>query len=280
MGRPCPNSCRGEGKCDDKTGKCKCNVGVTGADCSERKCPPKCQMPNGKCDKLTAVCLCEKGWEGDDCTTKVQPCSRKCPEKSKCNEKTKRCECRKGWKGRDCDIRQCPDDCSGHGACNEKTGLCKCFSGWGAYNCGARPYQQAWGYSGEGGLLGPEEWSTVTSRFASCANGKYQSPIRLPWDAEDGAMDAFYHNITFADDVIKGFLIVDNGRHYTAEMPQNHKMTMSVGEHKYLLRNITLHTPSEHRIGERLFDMEMQLNYEDDFMNMASVAILFQAVDE
>jgi len=55
---------------------------------------------------------------------------------------------------------------------------------------------------------------------------------------------------------------------------------MMVGDHQYELRNITLHTPSEHSVGNRHFNMELQLNHEDDFGNMASVAILFSSVEK
>lgn len=282
---PCPGNCRGEGKCDPKTGKCTCNIGITGVDCSKRECPEKCGE-NGKCDELTSVCLCNPGWEGADCTKKIRPCSRECPKKSKCNAKTKRCVCNHGWTGRDCETKQCPNDCSGHGSCNANSGKCSCFSGWGAFNCGARPYHQAWGYHDQGGLVGPDSWSTLTPHFASCANGQFQSPISLPWDGKDGRLDQFFHNITFPDTVIDGYLAEDNGRFYTAKIPmvdeesEQSQMYFHAGEHRYELKNVTIHTPSEHKIGTTQYDMEMQLHHEDSFGNLASVAVLFSAVEE
>lgn len=93
-------------------------------------------------------------------------------------------------------------------------------------------------------------------------------------------MNTFYHNLTFStDSVISGYHEVDNGRHYTANMPKESKMFFRAGDHKYDLKNITIHTPSEHKIGPKRYDMELQLHHEDDFGNLASVAILFTAVE-
>merc|ERR1712216_110951 len=155
------------------------------------------------------------------------------------------------------------------------------MGGWGAHNCGAQPYEEAWGYVNAGSTIGPQNWATLSSTYFKCDQGQFQSPIRLPWDGSKGEMEAFYHNLTFSEDtVIPGYITVDNGRHYTARMPAESKMHFKAGDHRYDLKNITLHTPSEHMIGTRRYDMEMQLNHEDSFGNLASVAILFTAVDD
>merc|ERR1712046_44780 len=126
-----------------------------------------------------------------------------------------------GWAGRNCETKRCPDDCSGHGACDVNKGTCSCFEGWGAHNCNAQPYQRAWGYSRAGGRVGPEHWALLSPHYQTCANGKFQSPVSLPWDGTEGLMNAFYHNITFSTDtVISGYHEIDNGRHYTANMPE------------------------------------------------------------
>jgi carbonic anhydrase len=186
--------------------------------------------------------------------------------------------CNPPFKGRQCDIKRCPNDCSGHGACDEQTAKCLCFKGWGGKNCGGRPYSQAWAYSGGQGQVGPNGWGTLSSHYQTCANGKFQSPIRLPYSAKDGGMDAFYHNITFGYQVSEGFNMIDNGRFLTAELP--HGSFALFGEHRYELKNITMRTPAEHALGTNHYAMEMQLHHEDDFGNLASIAILFEAADD
>lgn len=276
--KPCPNSCKGAGKCDHNTGKCKCNVGVIGADCSKRKCPTGCKEPHGKCDDLTAVCLCNEGWEGGDCQKKVLPCARKCPANGACNEATKRCECKEGWTGRDCNMKQCPNACSGHGACNEVSGTCTCHKGFGGKACMAVAASAAWGY--QGANVPPSDWSSVSPHFRSCADGRFQSPIRVPWDGKQGGINAFFHNITFGYKTIKSFNTVGENRFYTALMHMNDPHYFYAGAHRYQLRNVTIHTPAEHSFGNKHYDMEVQLNHEDDYGNLANVAILFEAKDE
>lgn len=278
--KPCPNSCKGQGTCDHKTGKCKCNIGLYGADCSKRKCPAKCEE-HGKCDSITATCLCKEGWEGPDCTKKILPCARKCPANGKCDLRTKRCACNKGWTGRHCNTRSCPDNCSGHGSCDEISGKCTCLHGYGGPTCRAVSKEDAWGY--EGSRIAPREWSSISADFKSCANGRFQSPVSLPWDGKEGGMDAFYHNISFGYTTIPAYSVVDNGHFYAAHMVDtygNQPHYFHAGDHKYQLKNVTIHTPAEHSFGSTHYDMELQLNHEDDFGNLASVSILFTAVDQ
>jgi hypothetical protein len=68
----CPGHppCSFHGTCDGKTGKCTCNAGYFGEDCSQYKCPgnPEC---NGKGVCVTTisppVCNCNPSWKGLAC---------------------------------------------------------------------------------------------------------------------------------------------------------------------------------------------------------------------
>nr|QBK84705.1 MAG: transmembrane protein [Pithovirus LCDPAC01] len=63
----CPNDCSNNGVCNGKTGKCTCNSGLTGDDCSERICPNNCSG-NGTCNEKTGKCTCIFPWTGNDCS--------------------------------------------------------------------------------------------------------------------------------------------------------------------------------------------------------------------
>lgn len=90
--------CSGNGKCDSEVGKCKCDSGFKGLDCSVVTCPTnartnmKCGGPGvGTCNEVTATCTCESGWVGTDCSGTA-----------------------------------CPADCGGNGQCDTSTGQCTC----------------------------------------------------------------------------------------------------------------------------------------------------------
>lgn len=93
-------------------------------------------------------------------------------------------------------------------------------------------------------------------------------------------MNQFFHNLTFPPKVVEGFHYDGRNRFFTAVIPETSDAHFFAGEHKYNLRNVTIHTPAEHRIGNKVYDMEMQLNYEDTFSNLASVSVMFVAVED
>ncbi|KAK5584265.1 hypothetical protein RB653_005873 [Dictyostelium firmibasis] len=68
--------------CNNQTGICSCNPGITLPDCSGIACPSKCS--NGAyCDITMGQCKCGPNWSGSDCNiplhyiSSIEPCSTK-----------------------------------------------------------------------------------------------------------------------------------------------------------------------------------------------------------
>jgi len=95
MGGSCPNECSGKGYCRSN-GKCQCNPGFNGNDCSLRTCPVA------------------ESWDGGDYTVHEL---KECAERGTCNPKTGQCACFPGFEGSACQRTACPNACSGHGQC-------------------------------------------------------------------------------------------------------------------------------------------------------------------
>eukprot|EP00163_Fabomonas_tropica_P007935 TRINITY_DN1756_c0_g1_i2.p1 TRINITY_DN1756_c0_g1~~TRINITY_DN1756_c0_g1_i2.p1 ORF type:complete len:687 (-),score=104.58 TRINITY_DN1756_c0_g1_i2:13-2073(-) len=138
----CLNDCNGIGICDSVSGLCQCPKPWHGADCSIRSCPNECSG-NGQCDEQTGKCQCNTGYTGSDCGTSTlsvlpdQITRRACP--NGCSGRGRcvagECQCMAPWNGTDCSERPCPGDCSGFGVCDKSTGFCKCDLGRGGCDC-------------------------------------------------------------------------------------------------------------------------------------------------
>lgn len=152
----CPNGCSGKGTCNTFNGKCKCNLGSGGPDCSQivtRECPKNCNN-QGTCDSILGICTCNPGFEGIDCS----PCADARGDCSSfmraggCKADSQYFEyltgaCRKtcgsnGYAGfGSCTLKVDPNDlcrgndCSKNGVCDPKTGKCVCNSDFIGNNC-------------------------------------------------------------------------------------------------------------------------------------------------
>jgi len=89
----CVGNCAGAGKCVQ--GKCICNEGFKGEDCSSSLCPSQCSG-HGACTKYG--CLCMSGFEGRACDITVNyPVTCKTVCKGDCLTKCARKYARSGW---------------------------------------------------------------------------------------------------------------------------------------------------------------------------------------
>ncbi|XP_041050034.1 tenascin isoform X4 [Carcharodon carcharias] len=121
----CPENCNERGTCIN--GKCLCEEGFTGEDCSiEVSCPNDCS-DQGRC--INGVCQCFSGYTGEDCGQEL--CQFDCGEYGTCINGV--CVCDESHTGEDCRIKLCPNNCSGQGICIN--GLCVCDEGLTGEDC-------------------------------------------------------------------------------------------------------------------------------------------------
>ncbi|XP_040264740.1 tenascin-N-like [Bufo bufo] len=126
--KKCPVDCGEFGKCVD--GACVCAEGYTGVDCGEKKCAVDCR-PNGRC--VNGECVCDEGFMGADCSIALYG---NCNGNGNYVPALGRCQCDKGWEGPDCSIKKCPVDCGEFGKCVD--GACVCAEGYTGVDCGEK----------------------------------------------------------------------------------------------------------------------------------------------
>lgn len=120
-----------------------------------------------------------------------------------------------------------------------------------------------WAYQGEGG---PQAWGQLKPEFATCANGKRQSPI----DIREG-LKLQLEPVQFAYGSTS-LSVIDNG--HTVQVNVGEGNSIEVGGRRYDLLQFHFHRPSEERIDGRQFDMVVHLVHKDIDGRLAVVAVL------
>lgn len=126
-----------------------------------------------------------------------------------------------------------------------------------------------WSYEGEGA---PANWGRLRSDYATCDNGKRQSPI----DIRD-SINVDLEQIRF-DYKPTLFRIIDTG--HTVEVHVGEGSTISVMGKQYELVQLHFHRPSEERINGRVYDMSVHLVHRNLEGQLAYLAVLLEKGSE
>jgi carbonic anhydrase len=119
-----------------------------------------------------------------------------------------------------------------------------------------------WSYEGEGG---PANWGKLKPEYATCANGKRQSPI----DIRD-TIRVDLEPILF-DYKPTRFSMVDNGHSIEVDLDEGSRM--QIAERNFELLQFHFHKPGEERINGRVFDMVVHLVHRDEAGRLGVIAV-------
>lgn len=120
-----------------------------------------------------------------------------------------------------------------------------------------------WGYGPEDG---PAVWGQLGSEYLLCAVGNRQSPIDLV-----GATQAEVPTVAFHYQPMM-LEIQHNG--HTVEAASTSENWIEVGGARYDLTQFHFHTPGEHTVDGRPFDMEVHLVHRNEEGTLAVVGVL------
>jgi hypothetical protein len=101
----CPHACSGRGRCIVDTaagiiGKCECQDGYMGGDCSLKSCP-----------------IGDHAWADEAIGVEDAHNRAECSHRGICDRLTGTCKCQPNFSGIACSRLSCPDDCSSRGSC-------------------------------------------------------------------------------------------------------------------------------------------------------------------
>ena len=130
---------------------------------------------------------------------------------------------------------------------------------------GDKAHALHWSYDGE---ASPDQWARLSPEWASCANGKRQSPI----DIHDG-IKVDLESVRF-EYRPSAFTVVDNGHTIQVNLPPGNAIT--VAGKRYELLQFHFHKPAEERVDGKPFDMVVHLVHKDANGKLAVVAVLLE----
>lgn len=122
-----------------------------------------------------------------------------------------------------------------------------------------------WSYEGE---CGPNRWGELIHEHCNCKVGDRQSPVGISV-TEKAHLDSikFHYYPT-------PLKIINNG--HTIQVNYGCGSSMSVGNKKYELMQFHFHTPSEHVIHGKHYDMEAHLVHRGEHGELAVVAVFIE----
>ncbi|HTS70464.1 MAG TPA: carbonic anhydrase family protein [Terriglobia bacterium] len=121
------------------------------------------------------------------------------------------------------------------------------------------------GYSG---AEGPQAWGNLSPAYAACKLGHAQSPIDIRATTKQSLPPIQFH---YEDVPLR---IVNNGHSIQVNYAPGSWIT--VGDHRYDLRQFHFHHPSEEHINGKGFDLSLHLVHVDAAGKLAVVAVLLE----
>ncbi len=131
---------------------------------------------------------------------------------------------------------------------------------------GSREPPPSWSYIG---VTGPEHWADLSPDFERCGKGTRQSPVDLTPTRPGGL--PLVPVFRYQESPLK----IQNDGH-TVRVKYAPGSFLKLGEEKYFLRQAHFHTPAEHRVEGKGFDLEMHLVHKNYKGETAIVGVLFR----
>lgn len=138
--------------------------------------------------------------------------------------------------------------------------------------CSHAPRPHHWSYEGSGG---PSRWGDLSPEYATCREGRSQSPVDLA---------AIPERLTGARKRQALLMHLSRQKHAASEINNGHTIqvnhagadTLELGGERYTLLQYHFHAPSEHTVNGRRFPMEVHFVHQAPDGRLAVVGVLLQ----
>lgn len=127
-----------------------------------------------------------------------------------------------------------------------------------------------WGYIGK---EGPSNWAKLSPEFSSCKSGRSQSPINIDSSAIGAELPGL--EVNYGNSPLK---IINNG--HTIQVNYEPGSFLSINGESYELLQFHFHHPSEHKIDNQSFPMELHLVHRNHEGAFAVLGVLLKQGEE
>ncbi|RGB43057.1 alpha carbonic anhydrase [Rhizophagus diaphanus] len=120
------------------------------------------------------------------------------------------------------------------------------------------------------GTTGPAFWGNFNE---TCLKGKNQSPIDIPYN--EFIKYSKPDNVEFHD--VHNVIIENKG--HTIEISKNLDAKLKIKDNEYNLIQFHFHTPSEHRVNGKYYDVEAHFVFADIKENLSVIGVFYDVSD-
>lgn len=121
------------------------------------------------------------------------------------------------------------------------------------------------------GATGPAFWGNFNE---TCLKGKNQSPIDIPYN--EFIKHSKPDNVEFHD----AHNVVIEHKGHTIEISKNLTAKLKIKDNEYNLIQFHFHTPSEHRINGKYYDVEAHFVFADEKENLSVIGVFYDVSDQ
>lgn len=131
------------------------------------------------------------------------------------------------------------------------------------------PIEAEWSYEGKNGR---RYWETLSNEYEACGKGEAQSPIDIETepastlDVSDLELSFDYNETIYS--------VEDHDEIFQANSFDLNNNTLTLDDEDYRLKQIALHTPSEHTIDGEEYPLEIQLVHENEDEEQLIISVM------
>nr|XP_043610899.1 alpha carbonic anhydrase 7-like [Erigeron canadensis] len=122
-----------------------------------------------------------------------------------------------------------------------------------------------------GSHMGPENWGDIKKEWSLCSNGTMQSPIDMSSQRVEMMLNSKKLNRSY----MASNATIKNRGHDIMLKWEGNAGSISVYDTEYILKQAHWHSPSEHTINGRRYDMELHMVHLSNDNKIAVIAVLY-----